>query len=152
MKTLDDYALKLGSFWINFNSLELMLRLYLTKKNSEPEIGLELEAGDSCPATHLTNYDTFEVLARKYNAIVDANHRLDVSTIVKLRDAIAHGRVTTKTEVPMTVVKYSKPNKTTGAVTVEFKEILSAELLDQCKSDMFQMVHLVADLVKKEFG
>lgn len=83
MKTLDEYATKIGKFWINFNSIELLLRVYLTKKNKESEVGLELDVGSSCPLSHLTNYDTFETLAAKYNDAVSDKHRINVSNVAR---------------------------------------------------------------------
>ena len=147
MNTLEEYALKIGKFWVNFNTLELLLRVYLTKHYNESEVGLELEVSETCEVTHLTNYDTFEVLARKYNSLVDSEQRLEVTSVARLRDALAHGRVTTKTQVPMTVIKYSKPQKNSGKVLVEFKETLSAEYFDQAKDDLIKMITLITELL-----
>ena len=132
METLEEYTTKLGKFWVNFNSLELLLRLYLLKRNSEPEIGLELNMGDPCPLTHLTNYDSFQELARKYNDTVQPEDRISVGDVARLRDALAHGRVTTTTTVPMTVVKFARPDRASGATKVVFKQVLSADYLDKC--------------------
>lgn len=154
MNNLDDYAMKLGKFWINFNSLELLLRLYLTKKNSESEIGLELNIGDVCGLSHLTNYDSFKELAAKYNASVSNQYKIDISEINRLRDAIAHGRVVSKTDLPMlpmTVVKFSKPSKDTKMVTVEIKETLTAAYLDKCIKDMYNISLLISGLLDSEF-
>lgn len=151
MKSIEKYALAIGKFWVNFNSLELALRVYLTKKNLEPEVGLELAVGAKCPLSHLTNYDSFETLAEEYNATVARAHRRDFSKVAKLRNALAHGRVTTKTQVPMTVVKFSKPHPRKRTVTVEFKETLSPEYLNECTRDMNRMILDLVALINKEF-
>jgi len=152
--TIDEYASKLGKFWINFNSLELLLRMYLTKHNRETEVGLEIDIGGSCPLSHLTNYDTFETLAEKYNATLALADRIDVSDIVRLRDAIAHGRVLTKAHLPdfpLTVVKFSKPDRGRGTVNVTFKEVLTASFLDRCINNAYSTARKVADRLKNEF-
>lgn len=148
--TIDEYATNLGKFWINFNSLELLLRLYLTKRNKESEVGLELDVGSSCPLSHLTNYDSFQVLVAKYNDIASEGDRINMSDVVRLRDAIAHGRATTKEDVPVTLVKFSRP-RSDNTVEVTFKEVLTIDFLDRCRKEMRATILSLAKRVEDEF-
>ena len=61
-----------------------------------------------------TNYDTLGTLIRRYNGIIE-NHdqslRVD-EELVNLRDALAHGRIASKTpspDEPQKLVKYDRP-------------------------------------------
>jgi len=149
--TRNEYTNKLGQFWSNFNSLEMSLRLYLTKKNQESEVGLELDVGSSCPLSHMTNYDTFEALAAKYNHAVSEKHRINVSDVVRLRDAIAHGRAVMKEDVPLTLVKFSRPDRCDNTVKVTFKEVLTTDFLDRCINQTYATILSVAKRVEDEF-
>lgn len=152
MKNLDEHVLMLGKFWGNFNSLELVLRLYLAKKYGEKESGLELNVGDKVPASHLTNYDSFAVIVGKYNAAVEPKNRIDANAIVGLRDALAHGRVTTKDDVPMTVVKFGRVDPATGDVAVEFRQELTAAYMQERITQARELMLKVHGLVQSEFG
>lgn len=152
MKNLDEHVLMLGKFWGNFNSLELILRVYLAKKYSEKEWGLELDVGDKVTASHLTNYDSFAVIVDKYNDAVEARNRIDAGAIIAFRDALAHGRVTTKDDVPMTVIKFGKVDRATGEVVVAFRQELTAAYMQERITQARELMLKVHGLLQREFG
>ena len=151
MDTIEEYALKLGKFWVNFNTLELLLRIYLAKSRGDSESGLELQVGDSCSTTYLTNYDTFGILANRYNSTVPSSDQIDQVEIVRLRDAIAHGRSITKDEIHMTLLKFSKPDRKSGMVKVVFREVLTGEYLDRVARTMHDAAMKIHQRIENEF-
>jgi len=153
MKDLDEYALMLGKFWGNFNSLELTLRIYLSEKYGEKVTGLDLHVGDKTPATHVTNYDQFGTLVRKYNAAVGDANRIDARELVTLRDAMAHGRVTTKRlDLPLTVIKFGLPDRKTKTVKVEFRQDLTHDYMSARIVQARALMEQVHKRTREEFG
>ena len=152
LRELEDYARRVGLFWVQFNSLELLLRLYLSKAAGDPEGGLGYAEGDSCAVTHLTNYDGFPKLAAKFNAHVGKTDALGFARIERVRDALAHGRaVGAAPRLPLTMTKFSKPFGSPPRVRVEFKQELSVEFLDEIARDVSRAVALVAKRLSDDF-
>ena len=149
---MDRHVLGIGKFWLNLASLELLLRLFLVKKSREREIGLELNKGDRCELTHLTNYDSFGVLARKYNELASPQQRITAEPIEHFRDALAHGRsLTMDPSAPMTIVKFSKADKATGTVTVEFRETMTDDVIRGAVTSVFAAISAVSEQLASEF-
>jgi hypothetical protein len=135
----------LGLCWAKFNTLETVLRIYLLRYNKQSESGFELQEGDTCPETYLTNYMTFKELLSKYNKAVDNNLKiLHGDKIVRFRDAMAHGRTVTQTvQQPLTVYKFSKPKN--KSVKLEIKQVLSESYL----KDISAILHESTDILVK---
>jgi len=115
------HTVKMGQLVVNMQSLEFALRAFLynnekewKKTDTEPEFLKKIKEGDMVPENAFTNYDTLGKLIDKYNQIIKPTHSalcVDVD-IQHLRDALAHGRVASKSpspEVPQELVKYSNP-------------------------------------------
>jgi hypothetical protein len=127
------YVFLLGHFWQSFNNLELFLRLYLNKKDGKDGIYamtfLRLNQGAECEENHITDWKTFGILCELFNAHQDVAQKIDFTEIVKLRDAMAHGRVSGDDKANMTVVKFSKPKN--KKVKVEYKREYKVEEMNK---------------------
>jgi hypothetical protein len=78
--------------------------------------------------------------------------RIDAGEIIAFRDALAHGRVSTTDGLPMTVVKFGRPDPLTGQVMVEFRQELTADYLQTRITQTRTLMLQVDALLKKEFG
>jgi hypothetical protein len=130
-RNIVDYLDGLGRFWHAFNGLELQLRLYLCGRagihGAERVAQLNANEGDEVPDNPMTDYRTFGQLCDAFNNKQEAGKQIPFDEYVRMRDALAHGRVTGDAAGRMTVIKYSKPKH--KKVRVEFKRELSpAEL------------------------
>jgi hypothetical protein len=144
MNNLEEHALSLGKLWTNFNSLELLLRFYIAKKLGKPDIGLDGEVGEIFNVNPITDYNSFRMLTSKYNKLSETP--IIFEPIEKLRDALAHGRIFTNDDTPMTVVKFSKPEKTQkDKTTVEYREVLTLEFLSGKNSFLRDLIKQVND-------
>ena len=152
MENLDKYELYIGKFWVNFNSLELLLRIYLCRSNNEDEVGLEAVAGEECPVSHLTNYDSFVSLAKKYNEKVEDTEKIEIQELNRFRDLIAHGRVVTKDQLPVTVIKYERPKQGSKNVKVSDHQVLTFDYLKQRITEANVMVLKVSKVLGADCG
>lgn len=148
MGELDRYELYIGKFWVNFNSLELLLRIYLCRSNSESEIGLEAVVGEDCPVSHLTNYDSFIVLVKKFNEKVDDVEKIEFQELNRFRDLMAHGRVVTKDRLPVTVIKYDRPQNGSKTVKVSDRQVFTFDYLEQRVTEANEMVLKISKLLE----
>ena len=118
----EQHPINLGKLLVNFQSLEFVLRAFLwesekdVERNSSTyqELKLnKLKEGDMVAEDAFTNYDSLNVLIDKYNQtpkILSAGLTIDKS-VVSIRDAIAHGRVSGDIpQPPMILLKFSKPS------------------------------------------
>ena len=138
MTPTDQYYLSPGKCVGNLHSLECMLRVVLMKHYHETESGLELNEGDSCRATWLTNYKTLGELIDAYHQIVPSEFKLDKKSVLKFRDAIAHGRSVNKGDALQTLIKFS-PVKG-GMVSVMSRIDLTEGYLKQMVMDFYNQV------------
>jgi hypothetical protein len=126
------YANKLGAFWVSFNALEMMLRVYLARKSGVGTGSLiayiNSDTGEVLPECPITDWKTFKMLCAEYNSDKSLADKIDFTEVTALRDAMAHGRVTGDSMGNMIVVKYSKPIGKN--VTVEFKRALAPAYFD----------------------
>src|SRR5882762_4134372 len=122
---LDQHAHKLGKLLSNFQSLELLLRVFL---QGDKPLGLPpmsnlfvSPVGTVVPISDITNYDSLGRLIERYNVQMETLKKptLDV-TLVEVRDALAHGRVSSEAtgEEQLRLLKFSKPSKDATTVTV----------------------------------
>jgi hypothetical protein len=117
----------IGRIIINLLSLEFALRLFLYEfhktDSNEQDQSFDLQSlcvGDWVPETPLTNYDTLGKLIKKVNTkLLERNYSEQIDpSIIKFRDALAHGRVLSlQPNGPFSVIKFSKPLN--GKVKVE---------------------------------
>jgi hypothetical protein len=137
-----EHVIGLGKIIGNLHSLEFLLRIFLCEANGE---NFEFPIGptETVPETHLTNYMSLGGLITIYNstlALTEKTFSVDCK-IVKVRDAIAHGRLTSlSTTFPLTLYKFGKPRA--GVVITELVEVISEKWLDENRQ-------LILDQMKK---
>ncbi len=123
----DKYALWLGELVSNFQSLEFSLRAFLINAeigsgSSFPQSAnlLDMNEGDTVSENAFTNYDTLGQLIQKYNShpkILSAGLTID-NTLVAVRDAVAHGRISAATPSSiLKLLKFDKPKNNQVKVT-----------------------------------
>lgn len=135
MPSAEEHAKNLGKLVANMQSLEFALRAFLV--NNEIASGVsfpqsanlgEMKEGDIVPENAFTNYDTLEKLVKKYNnnpKILSAGLTID-ETLVYIRDAIAHGRVSAPTpSSSLRLLKFDKPKN--NQVKVTFSVLVTKE-------------------------
>jgi hypothetical protein len=124
--TADEHLTSIGKIVGNLWSLELLLRIFLAEANHE-QTAFPTSNGEMMQETRLTNYATLDELISEYNdalAQSEQQYRVD-ATVVKLRNAFAHGRASsTAAAFPLTLWKSSKANQN-KQVKVEFLAVLN---------------------------
>jgi len=132
MEPTDRHVVQLGALIANFQSLEYMLRALLGKlpgaKPHPTPYGVDIytfPVGTKLPVSDLTSYASLNDLISAYNSAskkFDFGPSLD-PRLVGLRDALAHGRVSTppSNNVPR-LLKFTRPRN--GTVTISFNEIM----------------------------
>lgn len=132
--TFQEHCYGIGVIVSHLQTLEFFLRVFLCEADGErvefPESGQR-----SIALTKLTNYDSLREVVSRYNARLDAaEQKFSVDPqIVKIRDAIAHGRLLSETVVPMTLFKFGKPNNC-GIVPIEDEFVLNGEWFAQSRA------------------
>ena len=114
----------LGRLWSNLLSLELVMRLCILRKRGQeasmPKLD-NLREGDIVKESALTGYDSLGKVIDKFNAEFKKESWIkEKDKIVRLRDALAHGRFLSPMPSPMKFYKFGKPEK--GKVRVELIE------------------------------
>ena len=141
-----NYPTNLGRLEVNLRSLEVVIRIFLLTN----EIGHKettkflqslrtLKMDQEVEINQFTSYDPLNKLIEKYNEIVSKLYsELIINTdIIKLRDALAHGRAFYLEQSPpyttMLLLKFSDPNKnkTTLKPKVEISDVMTKHWLDE---------------------
>lgn len=125
---LNKYALLLGLLVANLQSLEFALRAALFNHNNRSTSGLkfeEIQVGDEVDENEFTNYNTLRELIDKYNKQIATDEASKIDTdIIIIRDALAHGRVSSSSPTEhMRIIKFNKPKS--KKVIVNFSEKMS---------------------------
>ncbi len=131
---VDEHARNIGGLICNLQSIEFEIRCLLSWANYPEASGLpaghrlsELSEGNQYLAGTFTNYDSLGQLVSKFNLFADKrNFRKIDTSIVTLRDAIAHGRCASDAgENSFRLIKFSKPS--CGRVTVTYNQALDSK-------------------------
>jgi hypothetical protein len=137
----------IGGIVTNLLALETVLRYFLLKLNGE-EVQFPNVNDREAKITQLTRFASLSKLISEYHATLsDTEKQYAVDTsVVRIRDAFAHGRLLTSTEIPARLWKFG-PHKF-GQVDVEFCEELTAEwltnttrMLDQQRKKVIDCFH-----------
>ena len=126
---IDKHKMQLGALLSNFQSLEFMLRGFLQAQPTARPFDTEYEndiygfpVGTELQENEFTNYDSLSVLITKFNN--EMNKRglpLIDPDLVEIRDALAHGRVSSATPNDhLRLIKFDRP--VNGKVRVVFNE------------------------------
>lgn len=143
------HALEIGRIVCTLQSLEIGLRMYLYKvenPHAEGPMTAIPSEGEMLPVDPITDYDQLGALIDKFNAHASANGRPTVQreNLVRLRDAIAHGRaITPHGHRNLYLFKFEKPPKDGGAVRVAY----SAEMNEEWYKNSIELVSAEAQKV-----
>lgn len=85
-----------------------------------------LPVGTRVALTRMTDWSLLKELIAEYNELAaNAGRPLVPEEIGKVRDALAHGRISSRAdERLLRIIKFSKPRKGEAEVTVEFNEAM----------------------------
>jgi hypothetical protein len=148
---LQTHAIHLGGLLGNLQSLEILLRFFLSNQPDARPRGVpygidifESPVGTLLPVSDITSYDTLGQLIDKLNAYASStcSPTLDRS-LVDIRDALAHGRISAK--VPsekLRLVKYARPDN--GQVRVLFNVEMSESWLIDQKRRVYDAMQIVS--------
>jgi len=138
--TLDEHCNRLGRLMGNLQSLEFSLRAFLQSLPSARQIGMphgtdfySFPVGYELPENEITSYDTLAALISRFNAEMAKRGEpaLDM-TIVDVRDALAHGRVSASApDGTLRLIKFSRPDKRHRVRVVFNEEMTKAWFRDQ---------------------
>jgi hypothetical protein len=138
----DDHVRGVGKIVSNLEALEFVIRIFLGNRHNQ-KLEYPTPTTKELPETYVTNYMSLDELVKEYNAGLSQVEQVDVE-VVKIRDALAHGRIFSQTEsFPITVYKFAKPIG--GKAKVDYAETLTTDWLKQ-KNQMIrdQMDKVVA--------
>ncbi len=125
---IEEHTQGVGAIVTNLQALETVLRIFLLKATDQNAEFPKLGSADAS-INYLTAYKSLGPLIRLYNEkLTDAEQKYAIDlNVVKIRDAFAHGRLVTMTELPYTLWKFGEALNT--RVTVDFCEVLTADWL-----------------------
>ena len=142
----DKYALGLGRLIANLLSLEYILRIYLLDEELGGDFGEkfpqykrlnELKVNEKVPRNAFTEWDDLSDLIQKYNEHIGNVSVIDCS-IVNLRHALVHGRVSSPTpEGPLSLLKFTRPTKKDKHVLVECNYSLTISWITEQTQKVF---------------
>jgi hypothetical protein len=148
--SLEEHAFYLGCLVGNFQSLEILLRMFLTSLPDARPHGLPhgedmflYPVGTSLPLNDITSYDALDKLIRKFNVVAARQGlpEIDIS-LVEVRDALAHGRVSATAQgETLRLVKFTRP--ISGQVTVAFNVEMSKEWLGNQRRRVYEAMQIV---------
>ncbi|HET9057451.1 MAG TPA: hypothetical protein VFN30_11465 [Chitinophagaceae bacterium] len=149
--TLQEHCFELGGLMANFHSLEFLLRAYLQKHTTPKPIATaqsgvdfySFNVGAELPENPITNYDSLRILIDKFNHLMKTKGLVEIdSSIAEIRDALAHGRVSSAANVEqMRLIKFSRPNN--GIVTITFNEEMTLDWFKQNKKIIIELINQV---------
>lgn len=145
----------LGRLWSNLLSLEVIMRLCILRKRGQGSSTLDLATlteGTTVEENALTNYDSLGKVIDKFNSeFTKENWITEKEKIVRLRDALAHGRFISSFPSPIKFYKFSKPKA--GKVNIELIEELTIEWFDiniKLISKDIRRIHKIYQNLKKD--
>jgi hypothetical protein len=155
--TLESHALHLGGLIGNFQSLEFVLRAFLHKQPNARPLGAPYgtdiylsPVGTTLAESDITSFDSLGQLIDKYNVVAASRNLPNVDrTLVDIRDALAHGRVSAPAESErLRLIKYGRPSN--GRVRVEFNVEMSGAWLIEQKRRVFEAMIAVHTVITSE--
>lgn len=156
----ESHAFNLGKIVGNLQSLEMGARLAIVKLNLRASGQVQsrlpvVRAGDFVELNAFTNNDDLTQTLEKYNKRVPLECRIDVLSIVRLRDALAHGRTFGFGSMKhLRLLKFARKTKADGKVYVELADDMTDEWFAKnirLLNDALEKVTKALDYNKREF-
>ena len=132
--TLDEHARHLGGLFANLQSLEFLLRVFLSRLPGARPMGVphgtdiySFPVGSELPDNDMTSYDSLTQLLAKFNREMKLRGAPEIDDgLIDLRDALAHGRVSAAVgDENLRLLKFDKPID--GKVRITFNEVMTEE-------------------------
>lgn len=145
------YTSLLGSLVANFHALEFVLRAYLSKLPTTGALGIPIDThyyehpvGSELGIDPFTSYDSLGELIDKVNLHLRASNLPEIDrTLIEVRDAIAHGRVSApNASRHQHLIKFDRVDKS-GKVRVVFNQELTEDWLSNQKRKTFETVNFI---------
>ena len=158
----NDMPSSVGKIVLNLQSLEFALRLVLDELRGVRDEGetqvdfMNLVVGEWVPENYFTNYDALNLLIRKVNSELKSRgiaEQID-SSIVELRDSLAHGRVlSSDPKGPYRILKFSKPKdgKVQVVVSIDITSDWLSQQIMRTESEVRRLINLGRNLGLKCF-
>jgi hypothetical protein len=121
-----------GAIVMNLQALELHIRYFLLRKNNQL-MAFPKEGDKTVAENYVTNYLSLGDLVDEFNGALSNEESKKFSVdreAVRIRDAIAHGRLVTRIKNPPYTLWKFGPGKN-SQVPVEFEQLLTEEWLKQ---------------------
>ena len=125
----EEHTQGVGAIITNLQALETVLRYFLARRH-EQDIQFPKEGDEDAAENYLTRWVFLSKLIKNYNGALkpeEAKFKVEGDEVVRIRDAFAHGRLLTNTEIPARLWKFGQAKQ--GKVKVEFSEELTSEWL-----------------------
>lgn len=139
MEIVEKYEKNLGKLLQSLLALEFYLRCFILKKEKEESSApnlMELKEGCAVKENAFTDYKNLGEIIDKVNNYTDIFWKIDKKRVLKIRDALAHGRILCKTPgEDMRIFKFSKPQN--GFVTVEVALEMTPEWFNKSINFLF---------------
>jgi hypothetical protein len=159
-KRFESHAFNLGKLVGNVQSLEMGARMVIVKldQRATQQVQTQLpqvKAGDFVELNAFTNDDDLTQTLEKYNKRATSDCRIDVVSIVRLRDALGHGRIFGFGSMKhLRLLKFSRRKGANRKVPVELAEDMTDEWFSKniCMLDeALEKVRKALDYEKREF-
>jgi hypothetical protein len=126
---VEEHTKSVGAIITNLQALETVVRYFLLRANGQqPDFP---KPGDKDTSiTYLTDFRSLRPLIREYNEKLtnaESQYKVDLDAVLKVRDAFAHGRLVTTSEIPATLWKFGEPMN--GRVPIEYCEVLTLDYM-----------------------
>jgi hypothetical protein len=152
--TLDEHARQLGGLVGNFQSLEFVLRAFLQGLPTARPIGIprgtdiySFPVGTELPENEMTSYESLDQLIYRFNSEMKKRGLPEIDrTLVEVRDALAHGRVSAASmNDNLRLLKFDRP--VNGRVRVTFNEQLSESWFVTQRKRVYEAIQSVAKVM-----
>ena len=150
-KRFESHAFNLGKLVGNLQSLEMGARMVIVKRDRRAAERVQtqlpqVKAGDLVELNAFTNDDDLTQTLEKYNKRTPLDCRIDVVSIVRLRDALGHGRTFGfGSPKHLRLLKFRRRMSTNGRVSVELAE----DMTDEWFGTNIRMLNVALDKVTK---
>jgi hypothetical protein len=143
----EDHTKGVGAIVTNLQALETVLRYFLAKMNNE-DIQFPKVRDKLVRLSYLTRFISLGKLIKTYNETLRNEEKKFAigANVVHVRDAIAHGRLVTTSEMPFRLWKFGDHKGEN--VEIEFSEELTDDWLNTTAATIESEKQKVADCFK----
>lgn len=143
------HAEHLGGLLGNLQTLEIIIRLCLAQQPGSPARNkfmdevCNAQVGAQIPESDMSNYASLKELIKKFNKVFSNN--ID-SSIVDLRDALAHGRVFQgPNDDFFRIVKFEKP--VNGSARLSLNQVMNEEWFNESQERVRKAIFIASSQI-----